>query len=275
MPLLARTAGPYYGHIDAPGALQTAVDTIAGSSGSEIILLHADKKRLRLLVNLIAQLNEWRIDHILVLGFSTATCDSLRAGGRIGCATSSHLADTSSAPVVERRFVAWLQRFHLLKRLIELNSARRPINVLALDTDMAVRASPYAALHTTFAPYKMVTTFDFKGGFANTNIGYIYIRNASTGGALHGLFVEFERRIASALALQNTLPSAKRRGFTTRFLWDRTLVPPAQPPATPSAPPPAPRLKLCAYVRCVRRESLEQGAALGHGRSLCLPSRWF
>ena len=58
LPLLARTAGPFYGDIDAgPGALLDAVDTVAGRSGSELILLHADYKRFRLLVNLIAQLN--------------------------------------------------------------------------------------------------------------------------------------------------------------------------------------------------------------------------
>ena len=83
---LARTAGPYYGSIDG-ASLQTAVNTIAGPSGGEIILLHGDKRRLRLMVNLIAQLNAWRIDHILVLGFTSETCDTLRAGKRIGCAS--------------------------------------------------------------------------------------------------------------------------------------------------------------------------------------------
>ena len=220
---LARTAGPYYGHLDAsPGALATAVDVIAGNAGTELILLHADKRRLRLLVNLIAQLNEKRIYHILVLGFSSETCDALRAGGRIGCATSSHQEAASS--LVDHRFVAWLQRFHLLKRLIELNAVRsRPINVLALDTDMAVRTDPYASLHAALAhsTIKMVTTFDYKGGFANTNIGYIYIRNASYPGALHGLFVEFERRIDLAFGMMRK--STQGRGFITRYLWDQNL----------------------------------------------------
>lgn len=219
---LARTAGPIYGHLDTPGVLESVVATITAASFNqrELILLHADKRRLRLLVNLIAQLNTWKITHILVLGFSAETCDWLRAGGRIGCVTSSHQLGPSQA--VGPNFVAWLQRFHLLKRLMELN-ARQPVNVLALDTDMAVRADPYATLHASFGQYAMVTTFDYKGGFANTNIGYIYIRNANATGALHGLFVEFERRISLALGMQHTVPSLQRRSFTTRFLWDQNL----------------------------------------------------
>lgn len=255
--LLARTAGPYYGDLDAsPGSLAAAVNMVAGPTGSELILLHADHRRLRLLVNLIAQLNGHGIDHILVVGFSATTCTVLRAGGRIGCATSTH--QQAAASLVDRRFVAWLQRFHLLRRLIELNAVRRPpMNVLALDTDMAVRAHPYASLHAALAhsTIKMVTTFDYKGGnalahkprpcrvrpsarphlrhshgpwiahfcagFANTNIGYIYIRNATAPGALHGLFVEFERRIT--MALQLMAAHTQPHGFITRYLWDQNL----------------------------------------------------
>ena len=215
---LARTAGPYYGSIDG-ASLQTAVNIIAGPSGSEIILLHGDKRRLRLMVNLIAQLNAWRIDHILVLGFTSETCDTLRAGKRIGCATSTYREDSD----LEHKFVAWLQRFHLIKRLIAMNTPSRPLNVLALDTDMAVRASPYGSLHTIFKPFTMVTTFDYKGGFANTNIGYIYIQNASPTGALHGLFEEFERRVDHALKLRAKLTGGERARHTTKFLWDQNL----------------------------------------------------
>ena len=47
MDKLAHTAGPYYGHLDDPGALEAAVETIAGASFNkrELILLHADKRR--------------------------------------------------------------------------------------------------------------------------------------------------------------------------------------------------------------------------------------
>ena len=54
-------------------------------------------ERIRLMVNLIAQLNSLSIDSILVLGFDTATCDSLKRGGRIGCVTSNYLMSGATA----------------------------------------------------------------------------------------------------------------------------------------------------------------------------------
>ena len=58
------------------------------------------------------------------------------------------------------QYVAWLQKSHLLRRLIE----EERVNVLALDTDITVHAEPYAALRA-FHAFTLVTTFDFKGGF--------------------------------------------------------------------------------------------------------------
>ena len=219
--MLAHTRGPFYGDVDAPGGLARALSAV--TVGGELILLHADVRRLRLLVNLIVQLNGHGIDHVMVLGFTNDTCAALRRGARIGCVTSTYLQSGPLAPLVkarrlEQRFVAWLQRFHLLRRLIEEAPG---VRVLACDTDLAVRVNPYASLHSAFREFQLVTTFDFKGGFANTNIGFMYIRNASARGALRGLFVEFERRVALALPLHAT--GSQRRQHTTKFLWDQNL----------------------------------------------------
>ena len=52
---LARTHGPYYGNVDAtPDALLKAVNAICTPAG-KLVLLHANKNRLRLMINLIAQ----------------------------------------------------------------------------------------------------------------------------------------------------------------------------------------------------------------------------
>ena len=107
------------------------------------------------------------IYHILVLGFNAETCRRLRFNGRIGCATSTHLehgplAEHARARHLEKKFIAWLQRFHLLKRLLEMERSPR-LSVLALDTDMAIRAHPFTSLHALLGSYSMVTTFDFKG----------------------------------------------------------------------------------------------------------------
>eukprot|EP00966_Prymnesium_polylepis_P106313 2462444-Prymnesium_polylepis.1 len=221
MPVLASTRGAYYGDLDESGGLSRALSTVA--VGGELILLHANARRLRLLVNLITQFNAYGIYHIMVMGFGASTCAALRAGGRIGCVTSTYmetgpLSELVAARRLEHRFVAWLQRFHLFRRMIEEAPG---VNILACDTDLAVRVNPYDSLHGAFRDFKLVTTFDFKGGFANTNIGFMYMRNASTGGALHGLFVEFERRVAMALPLHAQGP--QRYQHTTKFLWDQNL----------------------------------------------------
>ena len=52
----ARTRGPYYGDLEARGEFRRMIRTVA--VGGEIVLLHGDFHRLRMLVNLIANLND-------------------------------------------------------------------------------------------------------------------------------------------------------------------------------------------------------------------------
>ena len=131
--------GPY--NLDTPGALHAAVQS--HSRGGELILLHADRRRLRLLLNLIAELAAWDSHHIFVLGFTATVCaDLAQAGSTVGCGYTSYLrAGPLAADVVKSgisfNYVAWLQKSHLLRRLIEEESG---VNVLALDTDMTVHA---------------------------------------------------------------------------------------------------------------------------------------
>ena len=109
--------------------------------------------------------------------------------------TAAPEADASSArgaaarwPVIDHespRYVAWIQKFHYMRRLIE-----RRINVLALDSDVVVTSDPYPHLRGPFGRFAMVTAFDTKGGFANINVGVVYTQNASVGGAVHALTTE-------------------------------------------------------------------------------------
>ena len=136
-------AMPIFGDLQSPGALRQAVQSTSRSG--ELVLLHADKRRLRLLVNLVAELAAWQVHHVLVLGFSSSVCTELAASGdgSLGCAHSSYLqtgrpAQQLSQSLLTARQVAWLQRFHLLRRLVE----EERVNVLALDTDITVHAEP-------------------------------------------------------------------------------------------------------------------------------------
>ena len=127
--------------LDTTGALHAAVQS--HSRGGELILLHADRRRLRLLLNLIAELAAWDSHHIFVLGFTATVCaDLARAGSTVGCGHTSYLRVGRLAADVMKsgisfNYVAWLQKSHLLRRLIEEEPG---VNVLALDTDMTVHA---------------------------------------------------------------------------------------------------------------------------------------
>jgi hypothetical protein len=242
------------------------------SVGGEIVLLHGDFHRLRMLVNLIANLNEHGIDHILLLGFNQETCTQLARRRLIGCAHSSYLWDETAAGEAGRlarrrarwtlapKYVAWIQKFHYMRRLLEAR-----LNVLALDvtaggsnhsnlriapvptgshwflriasvptgshgrtsccgqSDVVATASPYPHLHGPFRSFHMVTAFDTKGGFANVNVGVVYTQNVSVGGAVHTLFAEFERRVALGLRLRPPRHVAQRSGLAVRLFWDQNL----------------------------------------------------
>ena len=171
----ARTRGPYYGDVEQPGELERMVRLV--SSGGELVLLHGDEHRLRMIVNLVAQLNAHGIDHTLLLGFTPGVCALLERRGAIACAHSSFMTDASARADAARRwslqhkYVAWIQKFDLMRRLVEAR-----LNVLALDSDVIVRADPYPHLRGAFANYTLVTAFDTKGGFARVNVGVIYLQ---------------------------------------------------------------------------------------------------
>ena len=53
--------------------------------------------------------------------------------------------------------------------------------MLALDSDVVINADPYPSLRGPFGGYKMIIAYDTKGGFANVNVGVMYLQNASDG----------------------------------------------------------------------------------------------
>lgn len=143
----AHTRGPYYGDLEQHGELARMIRTVSRSG--EIVLLHGDSHRLRMLVNLIAELNALSIDHILLLGFNEATCVQMAVRRRIGCAHSSYLWDARASGEagelaahrekwdLARKYVAWIQKFRYVRLLIEAR-----VNVLALDSDVVISTSP-------------------------------------------------------------------------------------------------------------------------------------
>lgn len=119
---------------------------------------------------------------------------------------------------LKRKYVAWIQKFYYIRRLLELK-----VSVLALDSDVITMIDPYPFLHGVFGKYQFITAFDTKGGFANINVGIIYIRNASIGGPIHSLFTEFEERVTAGLQLPPPKNAARRNEQSVRFFWDQNL----------------------------------------------------
>ncbi|EOD41492.1 hypothetical protein EMIHUDRAFT_193794 [Emiliania huxleyi CCMP1516] len=119
-----------------------------------------------------------------------------------------------AAAQLPSKHIAWLQRWYYLRRLLEAN-----VRVVALDTDMAITADPFPLLRA----YQLVTTYDFKGGFANTNIGFVCLQNATRGGPVHALFGEFEARARVARSLAVTPPREQTARFVTQYIWDQNL----------------------------------------------------
>ena len=224
----ARTHGPFYGDLEGDGEFERSVRMV--SRHGELVLLHGDSHRLRMVVNLVANLNEHRIYHILMLGFNEETCVRLAVRRRIGCAHSSYLWDLDAQGgvgelaaararwLLESKYVAWIQKWHYMRMYME-----RRVNVLALDSDVVATANPYPHLNGAFGRFALVTAFDTKGGFANVNIGIVYVQNASIGGPVHGLFLEFERRIALALRMPPPHSKRKREWLGPHLFWDQNL----------------------------------------------------
>ena len=279
----AYTRGPYYGDLEQAGEFDRCVRTV--SWRGELVLLHGDGNRLRMIINLIANLNELNIDHVLLLGFGASTCARLSPRRRIGCAHSSFLwdgtAEGEAAELAARRakwtlepkYVAWIQKFHYMRRLIE-----RRINVLALDSDVVVTVNPYPHLHGPFGRFALLTAFDTKGGFANINVGVVYVQNASVGGPVHGLFVEFERRVVLALRMTPPAKLSRRAYLAPRLFWCALSSRHASPLALAPAPTPSPAPSHCARFapRPLARAAqgpkpLQQGAPLQLGEACRLP----
>lgn len=84
------TSSVYYGDLELPGEIERAISLTAHSS--DLVLLHGNFDRLKLILNLAAQLQEHHIHHTLVLSFiergaSEPICDVLRRHSKTACAT--------------------------------------------------------------------------------------------------------------------------------------------------------------------------------------------
>ncbi len=116
------------------------------------------------------------------------------------------------------------------------------VSVLALDSDVVVRADPYPHLRGAFGNYTLITAFDTKGGFARINIGVVYVQRAAVGGPVHALLVEFIARVDQTLAMRVPESKRERAAVVARLFWDQNLF------NKVLLPPAATQLLLCSLM---------------------------
>ena len=51
----------------------------------------------------------------------------------------------------------------------------------------------------------------------------MYFHNCSSHGPVHGLLLDFEKRIADALPLSRTVPWEQRTRHASQYLWDQNV----------------------------------------------------
>ena len=164
---------------------------------------------------------------MLVLGFDVSLCRAVLARVAVNCVYSSHLADSSPLAVLAARrklpqkYIAWMQRLHLLRRLLE-----KRVSVLALDTDIQVNADPFASAHALADGAALVAAYDHQAGFANVNIGFLYLNAAhcSVDGPVHRLLLDVERRFSIGLEQWPVFMGAHReQRLQGQYLWDQNV----------------------------------------------------
>ena len=211
--------------------LPTDITNLAGTSG-ELILLHGNLLRARLLVNLVAQLHAKHLRNILLLAFDPSLCDVLQQSGTdVACAVCASgpwecvhdgppCAPWGRRYPVDAKYIAWMRRLHLLRKLAEAR-----LNVLAIDSDVAVMADPYpmlAALRRASPAVSLLLTYDHVVGFAHLNIGVLHLRgrDLATAGPTIGLLRAVENRVLDLLRMP---PPKTRREYDQRLggVWDQ------------------------------------------------------
>lgn len=79
----------FYGDLEGRGEVARAISLSAREG--QMVLLHGNLARAKLLLNLVAQLREHAIEHVLMLSFverpgHTGICELLERRGTTGCA---------------------------------------------------------------------------------------------------------------------------------------------------------------------------------------------
>jgi hypothetical protein len=231
---------PAAGDLSNSSSLAAALAVRASDEG-EFIFMLTDAHHMRLALNLLLNLDELGLHHHMVIASSAKVCDALLArarhtavGGSLGCGYSSFLHPGWSPRIDagleaygiddSHPYLLWWQRFFILSNAIGLG-----YRVLALDTDISLRADPYPLLRGPLGHHSLVTGLDNDRDrspfvFPNTNVGFVYARGPPKSAA-HWVLAETRRRFERLLRGEIfPLPSVRGMSQQQGVVWEQDTV---------------------------------------------------
>ena len=237
---------------------------------------------MRLVLNLLLNLEDLGLQHHLVVSPSSAACAALslraeRVGVSVGCGQSSFLQRGTTSAQVDAGLDAydisdshvyhlWWQRWFLLSEAHALD-----YGALFLDTDVSLRADPYPFLRGALEHHSLFFGWDDDQSrapfhFPAASVSFVYVRRGPPGTAAHWVLSEMCWRLEQLLR-GVALPLPARRGQTQQVLWDSSILKDVLETAafTPSAPS-----HRHVRLHCAERDG---GPLAGH-RAAPLPPGW-
>ena len=175
---------------DLDDAVQLAGAVHASQRQREIILLTSDRDGVEAACYLRRQLRSLGLLHQLLLTDSRATCAS---APHFVCGFSTAFDDglirRYGLRFAGTTWVLWLRKWLVMERLV-----LQGMNVLALDSDCLLLASPYPILHA--APMRNFSLV-IAPEATRVNLGFVYVRGemAAPGGGTRALLRELTSRV--------------------------------------------------------------------------------
>ena len=209
------------------------------SAGREVLLFVLDVKHVSWAHNLLLNLDELGIGgRALGIAQTSAACTALFervSPDTASCGHSSFLRKSSNATVArylktwrirhDHVYHLWWQRWHYLGWAVRLG-----YNALSLDSDISVRADPYALFHGALAHRNLIVGLDSDasgserpGAFPMINVGLVYCQRCQAGGPAHRVLTDVIRRVFAFFEgplLWKT--KSKHTMIAERVLWEQT-----------------------------------------------------
>lgn len=234
----------YVGDLESAFPAAIAARATASSVATprrEIILFVLDARHAHWAHNLLLNLDELGLgSRALGIGSSQEACAALLhrvTPGTLSCGKSTFLRRESGNLTLTRAlkkwrigdghvYHLWWQRWRYLSWAVRLG-----YNAMSLDTDISLRADPYALFHGTLSHRQLFVGLDSEVGgdqrpglFPMINVGLVYCQRCAPDGAANVVLSEVVRRVHAFLdgpLLWKT--KSRHTMIAERVLWEQDL----------------------------------------------------